>query len=352
MVLVASSSWAMAQSGEGVRHLRNAQQEVADVRYEAAASSLEEALASGDNGVAQLIEIYRLRGRVFGGLGRTDGAVDAFAHMLVLDPDATLGETLAPKITSLFEAARAKSYPRLAATAALEDGTVVVAVEADRLRMIAAVTVEWETSAGIEAARVEGSSRFALKVPEGAQGVRSVRLRDQYGNRLLELSPPALESAVAGRAAGSGTAETGAAVSSTDGVEGTVIDIPELGAGAEPAPTPVYARWWPYAGAAGVLAVSGAYFGWRSRSAEDDLDAFLDDPSSFDFGSDVLPVSSRADRDATRANVLLVSAAVVGAVSLTLYVRERVSEKPRGPSVTIAPMLTPTTGGVVLNASY
>lgn len=87
--------------------LLQAQQAYAGLRFDDCRVALDRALREPSNTRAQLIEIYRLRGLVEAAMGQPVAAKRAFANMIVLDPQAQLGEDYAPKILRTYEAARA-----------------------------------------------------------------------------------------------------------------------------------------------------------------------------------------------------------------------------------------------------
>src|SRR6266545_4250268 len=78
----------------GVAHaespLEKARQAIDDLDYAAAQSALAEALVSGSNGPAELVEIYKLTGTVAASLGDTKAATSAFQKLLALSPSANL----------------------------------------------------------------------------------------------------------------------------------------------------------------------------------------------------------------------------------------------------------------------
>jgi hypothetical protein len=275
--------------------------------YMAARTALADALAAGDNGKDDLVEIYKLDATIAAGLGSGSAAVDAFERVLVLAPDTTLAKGTSPKITRPFATAQAwlKTTQPLAIKVDTESSppSLSVHVVSDPLHMIASARVIARVDGGAErtldhpTAQDGGDLAFALPVGRRIE-VRAIA-RDDPGNRLAEV----------------GTADVPRVVI---GPESTAT--PHVVATITPAPVvehqrPVYFAWWLWAGAS-IAAASGglaAVVGVYNARSELQRDALAGKPESV-----AQPVVDRGSRDAVLANVAFAGAGVFAVGSAIL----------------------------------
>ncbi|HEV7558560.1 MAG TPA: hypothetical protein VGO00_23985, partial [Kofleriaceae bacterium] len=90
----------------GSSKLAEARDAIAAVRYNDAQPLLAAALDEGGNHPAEVIEIYRLSASTAIVLGQPDVADQFYRRWLALAPDATLPDTVAPKLREPFKVAQ------------------------------------------------------------------------------------------------------------------------------------------------------------------------------------------------------------------------------------------------------
>ena len=167
--------------------LEQARQAIDGVRYDEAQRLLVAALEAGANPPAALREIYRLSASTAVVLGQADAGEQYYRRWLALDPTATLGKDISPKLRGPFDAAKAYigAHGRFDATATRTASREIdVEVVSDPLAMARSVRLE----------RGETTTPFdTTKHAKLAVDVASVRayVLDEYGNVLRELDVPA-----------------------------------------------------------------------------------------------------------------------------------------------------------------
>jgi len=296
-----------AQSPTGPDLLGQAQQELEALRYEQAAPLLDRAWRAGGHGPARLALLFRLTGEVAVTLGQGAAADTAFQRLLALDPGAALPEGTSPKIAARLEAARAALGGRsLRVDIDRRDRAVIANVVSDPLDMVASVRIR-AGAAERSAARDPASAALRVPLPRSADpSPARIDVLDEHGNVLL-----AMERAAAPQAA--------------PPARPARVD---LTAAPERDDPPLLARGLTWTAAAVGVGAVGVFFGLRSESAQDDLDALNRTSAQHDF-RDALDVEDRLRRDALIANV---SFAVAGAAAVTaavLWVREWRSPRSR-----------------------
>jgi hypothetical protein len=308
---------ARAQSPTGPDLLGQAQQEHEALRYEQAAPLLDRAWRAGGHRPAQLAVLFRLTGEVAVTLGQGAAADIAFQRLLALDPGAALPEGTSPKIAARLEAARTALGGRsLRVDIERRDRVVTANVVSDPLDMVASVRVRAGT-AERSAALDPASAALRVPLPSSADpSPARIEVLDRHGNVLLEM-----ERAAAARAA--------------QPARPARIDLTTAPERDDP---PLLARGLTWTAAAAGVGAVGVFFGLRSESAQDDLDALNRTSAQHDF-RDALDVEDRLRRDALIANI---SFAVAGAAAVTaavLWVREW-----RSPRLRPAPRRTRAAG--------
>jgi hypothetical protein len=285
----------------GGRHeagpLARARKELDALQYDKARASLDEALRAGDNGPAELAEIYLLAGQVAGALDDAAAAEDHFKRLLVLQPGAKLPAGMSPKITAPFDAARGwlDEHAALAADLDTRADALIFVIQSDPLAMIAEARVA-VTVGGDEQPALSGrgnAKQITITLPEGELTLRA-SLVDANGNRLIDFPERELTVGVVTPISGP-----------------PVTDKPR-------AERPLYAKWWLWGGVAVAFAGGGTYFGLDALSAQDELDKLNADSMNHDF-SEAQVVQERGERSALLANIgfgLAGAAAVVAAVLL------------------------------------
>ena len=167
--------------------LEQARQAIDGVRYDEAQRLLVAALEAGANPPAALREISQLSASTAVVLGQADAGEQYYRRWLALDPTATLGKDISPKLRGPFDAAKAYigAHGRFDVTASRTgQREVVVEIVSDPLAMARSVRLE----------RGELTTQFdTTKHAKLAVDVVAVRayVLDEYGNVLRELDVPA-----------------------------------------------------------------------------------------------------------------------------------------------------------------
>lgn len=313
---------AAAALGEPSPHLVRARAEIAQLRYDLAAESVDRALHEGGNDPAGLVEILRLAGEIAATLGRTESASRFFRMALALDPAIDLSGRASPKIRAPFDAARAGlGGRRLLARREVVPGeapAVVLLVESDPAEMVAAARAICRAPDGAtQEVEVAGSGRIELRLPPADRLEVTVAALDGHGNRLVVFEPVEVtrENTAAALPRPAPLAASPAAAPHAPS--------PSVVQEQEPprADRPLFARWWLWGGAAVVAAGVGTAFGLRARAAEEDLDALDAESMEHDF-SEAREIDDRGRGSALGANVGFVAAGVFGAVAAVLGVRD------------------------------
>ncbi len=272
---------------------------VAQSDYAAALPRLIAALDTGGRGHDELAEVYQLTGVVEAALGDTRAATDAFVHLLVLSPAATLPDGTSPKIRRPFdEAARyVASHGTLQIKFDWPDptGPAAVVVASDPLDMVATVRVVTEPG-GRQDLDV-ASERIEVAMPGDAVPAYTVNVTvlDVHGNAL-------------------------AAVVYARDLRPTAAPYvpPRSTIVVRARPRPVHLRWWPYAAAGVVAAGVAGYFGLAARSATDELQGIIAGSAQHSFG-DARAVEDRARRDVLITNIGLGAAGALAIAAGALY---------------------------------
>jgi hypothetical protein len=318
-VLCADS--ASAEEPDASPALSEARAAMASAEFPGALVAMDRALQSGSLQPAELRECHRMRGEALVALGKAEEARQAFASLLVLDPDAQLGEFVSPKIVDELEGARlALAGQQLSAQATLGERAdqVVLAVDSDPQAMGTEVELAYAGPQGrkarVRSMLLEGKAIF--DVPTGASGTLHLALLDRYGNVLdvftIEYVP-----------------KPGLAV---------------IAPGSEPvgpathAAAPLWSRWWVWAAGSATAAVVGGGFAVASRSAENRLDTALESPGEH-FYSDVVALEDSARSRARTANISFAAAGGLALASAFFFWRGRES----APGATT---LVPSTEGI------
>lgn len=167
--------------------LEQARQAIEGVRYDEAQRLLVAALEGGANPPAVLQEIYKLSANTAVVLGQADAGEQYYRRWLALDPGATLGKDISPKLRGPFDAAKAYigAHGRFDVTAARSSATeAVFEIVSDPLAM--ARSVRLERGAAVTPFDPTRHARIVVD----ANPARAFVL-DEYGNVLRELDVPA-----------------------------------------------------------------------------------------------------------------------------------------------------------------
>ena len=279
--------------------------------YLTARTALSDALARGDNGPDELVEIYRLTATIAAGLGQGSAATDAFERMLALSPKATLPAGTSPKITRPFTVAqtffKTNAPLQIKVDTAASPPSLTVTIVADPVHMIASARAVIRVDGGAERTLEEPAAPTILfTLPAGRRIDVRVTARDEHGNRLAEVGTADVPVVIVGPAPPS-----------------VVVTRPGLVA-ARPLPPPppahhrpVYLAWWLWGGAAVAVAGVGTAYSVGVYDARSDLESLA---AAGHPVSDAKPVESRGDRDALYANIAFGTAGAFAVVTAILYV--------------------------------
>lgn len=167
--------------------LEQARQAIDAVRYDEAQRLLVAALEAGANPPAALQEIYKLSASTAVVLGQADAGEQYYRRWLALDPTASLGNDISPKLRGPFDAAKAYigAHGRFEVTASrFGPRELDVEIVSDPLAMARGVRLERS-----EVTRTFDATKHA-RLPVDVASARAYVL-DEYGNVLRELDVPA-----------------------------------------------------------------------------------------------------------------------------------------------------------------
>jgi len=310
--------------------LDDALAEKTKLQYAKALDLLDQAIAWGRNGPAEIARIYRLGGEMAAGIEDGARARRYFERLLALRPDTAMPAGTSPKITAPFDAARASMTERgaLAVRHEIEVGPMVVLViENDPLSMVAGARVRYRADGGEETVvEGRGKERIRVALPRAHGLDATVAAIDEYGNELIRIDTVIQPAAPPGQ----------------------IVPTPIP----TPAPATTSARphpKWPYVGGLALaFAGVGVYFGLDARDAQDEFDTLKERSRTGApvEASRLLELQDRGERSALIANIGFATAGVTAAVATWLLVRH-VRSEPEAPTVTAAPI----PGGAALTFS-
>ncbi len=257
----------------------------ATLEYDKALAIIDAAIARGGAEPALLAELHMLAGELTAGLDRQTDAEDHFARAMALRPDASLPDGTSPKLTTPFEAARARGAAlRIHATA--EHGLVSIVADTDPLGLAAGIAVRIVDARGQHGELVARTARSVALAP-GTTAIEVAAL-DASGNRVWlgavprELPPP---------------------------------DEPAL-----------LARPAPWAITAVVLAAAGGAFAWKTSSLQSQWNAANDGIHDY---SQLTALESRGKDYAIAADIAFGLTALAAAATVVLYLRGPAHEPTR-----------------------
>jgi hypothetical protein len=305
-----------AQSVRADDKLAKARDAIAAVHYDDAQGLLVQALHAGNNGLVELVEIYRLSASTAIVLGQEDVAEQYYKRWLELVPNATLPESVAPKLRQPFVTAQAymAAHGRLTVTARRRKDTIDVVVESDPLGMVASIAFGDDN-------QPLGADHAAHSSIADGDATPAVAVLDEFGNRLDELRGDEIpRDPIAVRI---GSAQQG------------------------PAPgTPLYARPLAWVALGAIVGGTGVGFALAARSAQHDVNDIAANPSQH-FASDLADARDRRDRDAVIANI---GFGIGGACILTGAVIWLLSKNDTASTIAFAP--APGGGTATMSLSF
>jgi hypothetical protein len=104
-VLLLASNFGHAKPAEGEDPYEAARAAEARLDYRAVINNAKAALELSNNSHERLVKLYELLGTANGVLNKVEEAVDAFTHLLAIDPEYHLPRGLSPKVTKPFKEA-------------------------------------------------------------------------------------------------------------------------------------------------------------------------------------------------------------------------------------------------------
>jgi len=338
----------LARAGDRESHLEAAERALDDLDFHSARDRLDAALRSGDNTAASLHRIYLLAGIVDATFGDRKAALRSFEHALAIDPNGSLPEGLAPKITAPFAEARRRTGSRGIAVGCAHSGTsgsVFVTVDSDPLRMVTGAVARYRDGlGGVHNEALPPAHRYVFAVPEEAAGWVQVALVDEHGN---QLAPPC-EVQAGTRGAQEwddekiGDEPAGAHRSTSTGSLELRRSSPR---GRR---RPLVARWYVWGTLSLGLAAAGAYYGLEAKQSATRLSQAIQDSHLHEF-SDAAEIERRGQRQAQISTVAFGAAAGVAAVGVLLWL---VTDDEPSDARRAAISAMPTRGGASVGLTF
>jgi tetratricopeptide (TPR) repeat protein len=341
LVLAALAAPAGARADDN-RHLADARQALAALKYEQALHALEKALYAGKNSSEDMKTIYRMLGEIHASLGHQDDAQRYFRSLLALEPTAELARGISPKIQQPFKAARDSMSARgkldVRCSAGDAASGVTLDVVSDPVGMVAGARVVYRLEDGTEQTlESSGPGSHTVRVPVTEPVSLVCAAVDEHGNRLVEIgswSDPLTLAPVA-------RAESAA----------TITEVRP--AGKAPA-TPLYGRWYVWGTAAVLAGGAGGYFGWQVSQDQAALDRLNENSPDHSF-SEADEIERRGKRNALITNIAFGAAgafAIAAVVSLVLEPDAPVAESAGESAASLGPLPLEQGAGVSLSFTF
>ena len=298
-------------------YLERARKQLDDLKYDEAASSLEQALRQGESGPKELAEIYQLSAQVAAARGDDAAAEDYFKHLLALAPETRLPAGVSPKIAAPFENARAFIDQRLPISVRWEKDpsgpAVRVLVDADPLSMVHGAEVIWTEDGAPKRVTKSGTAPFEVTVPSKKKLAVRIAAIDDFGNRIAEFGTQRKPLVI-------DTSGDGELIGKPGGDDGGPAEADD-----DSGERPVFAKWWLWGGVAVVAAGAGTYFGLDVVKAKDQIEELnrrTQDPEDPVQYSEAQAIQKRGERSAILANVTFGVAGAAAVAAVILYVTE------------------------------
>lgn len=339
-VVIAALAVPAGARADDNRHLADARQALASLKYEQALHALEKALFSGKNGSEDMKTIYRMLGEIHAALGRQDEAQRNFRSLLALEPTAELARGVSPKIQQPFKAARdfMSSRGKLAVRCSADAAASRVALEvvSDPIEMVAGARVVYRLQDGTEQTlETSGPGSHTMRVPVTEPVSLVCAAVDEHGNRLVEI--------------GSWSEPLRLAPAPPEDDTGSVTRA-RPAAGPPPPPPPFYGRWYVWGTAAVLAGGAGGYFAWQVSQDQAELDRLNENSADHDF-SRAEKVQQRGERNALIANMAFGAAgafAIAAVISLVLEPDAPAAET----TTSLAPLPVQQGAGVSLSFTF
>jgi hypothetical protein len=315
--------------------LERAREQIGELRYDRALTTLDRSIEAGTSGPALTAQLYLLLGEVRATLGKDEEAEAAFGRALAIDPGLELRKGVSPKISRPFRRARRARHGAGPITIAQRregptSNRIEVVVQSDPVGLVTGARVVcWapgaapRTLADATASRSGGGSerevRFQVELPPGTARF-TVAGVDQHGNRVVELGtedqPLLVETTEAAPRPPAESDEPAA------GPPSAVVAGAEKQRPAPPERTPFYASWLLWGGVAVAIGGAGAWAGVTAQSAVDDLDEIRASEYEVEY-SEAKRIADRAETRSLIANICFGAAGASAVVSAILFVRSR-----------------------------
>ena len=303
------------------RHLADGRKAIDDVRFDDAQRSLLAALQAGGNDLAATREIYRLLAHASAALGRADDAEQYDRVWIAIDPSASLGADVSPKLREPFDAAKSFVAARggLDIDAATTADGIIVRVASDPVGIARAAKLvtgaDLATFDTARSARVAGAGRIAVV--------------DRYGNTIAELDPtPAVKT-------------LGGSIPFTPRDDAGPRDVFD-----ETAPSRHSTAFYVLAVPTGLALAAGLGFGITSLVYSNTAIGAAEDSGTY-YYSDVTDAHDKATRFWKLAAITGGVGAVLAIPTLILYSRGRDRGAPA-----VAPFASDTSMGVSLRGAF
>jgi hypothetical protein len=324
----------------GAAPLDKAKAAIDNSEYFAARSELETALRAGDNQPAELAEIHKLSGIVAAALGDPKAAKEAFQRCLALAPQTSLPAGTSPKIAKPFTAAqdflKDKQPLQIKPATTGDPPSVTIEVVSDPLTMIAKlqaiVVVDGKPEQTLDKP-VDKQVKIAL--PKGKRLDLRVVASDEHGNHLVELGTRDVPIVIVGKP------------------DAPVVVVAKPKPKPQPGPyrdRPLYLKWWLWGGASVVFLGASGYFGIDSIRQKNKLDDLTAESANHSF-DEAKAIEDDARRSVLITNITLIAGGAFAITGAVLYLtRPRQPEAAR--SISVAPVVHPTGGGLVLGGHF
>jgi len=319
-------------------HLARARTEKLALDYDKALESLRLAIETGDNDPDTLVEIFRLRGEIQAGLGRSEAATESFEYLLALEPEFAFPAGTSPKVLEPYHLARAFLNQHGPLSVRFEPApgappAVRVAVESDPLHMVAGASATYRLPDGKRGvARTLGAESLRIELPPGDEIAVIAWVFDEHGNRLVTVGSEAAPLWVRTRT----PAKT----------------VPPYVRTRPPGRRPIYARWYTWAGTAVLAGAVGTYFGLEKLDADREISDRNDETGFVHEFSENEPIEKRGRRAALIANISFVAAGAAALTAAILLVRGDPRPRASEPRAAIAPLLTPGGAGLSWSTEF
>jgi hypothetical protein len=223
-------------------------------------------------------------------------------------------------------------------TTAGDPPSVTIDVVDDPLSMIAKlqaiVVVDGEPEQTLDK---PADKQVKIDLPKGARLDLRVAALDEHGNHLFEVGSKDVPVVIVGKAE----------------APKVVVKPPPPPKPAAPfKQRPLYLRWWLWAGASVVTLGASGWFGIDAVRQKNKLDDLNAESANHSF-DEALAIEDKARRSVLITNITLIAGGAFAITAGVLYLtRPKQTETPPAKSISIAPVVHPTGGGLVLGGTF